>query len=99
MYKRQLREADDADQRCGVYAQAGVLQADERDEQADADRNALLERERNGVEDRLTHIGQRQDDKDQTLDEYREREFDRIADIVRASVDMDAIYRIVRGEV
>ena len=34
-----------------------------------------------------------------TLDEYREREFDRIADIVRASVDMDAIYRIVRGEV
>ena len=34
-----------------------------------------------------------------TLNEYREREFDRIADIVRASVDMDAIYRIVRGEV
>lgn len=34
-----------------------------------------------------------------TLDEYREREFDRIADIVRASVDMDAIYRIVRSEV
>lgn len=34
-----------------------------------------------------------------TLDEYREREFDRIADIVRASVDMGAIYRIVRGEV
>ena len=34
-----------------------------------------------------------------TLDEYREREFDRIADIVRASVDMDAIYHIVRGEV
>ena len=34
-----------------------------------------------------------------TLDEYREREFNRIADIVRASVDMDAIYRIVRGEV
>ena len=30
---------------------------------------------------------------------FREREFDRIADIVRASVDMDAIYRIVRGEV
>ena len=30
---------------------------------------------------------------------FREREFDRIADIVRASVDMDAIYRIIRGEV
>ncbi|MBQ7887910.1 MAG: cobyric acid synthase [Clostridia bacterium] len=31
--------------------------------------------------------------------QFREREFDRIADIVRASVDMDAIYRIIRGEV
>ncbi len=30
---------------------------------------------------------------------FREREFDRIADIVRASVDMDAVYRIIRGEV
>ena len=34
-----------------------------------------------------------------SFEEFREREFDRIADIVRASVDMDAIYRIVRGEV
>lgn len=34
-----------------------------------------------------------------SLAEFREREFDRIADIVRASVDLDAIYRIVRGEV
>ena len=34
-----------------------------------------------------------------TMDEFREREFDRIADIVRASVDMDAIYKIIRGEV
>ena len=34
----------------------------------------------------------------QTLEEFREREFDRIADIVRASVNMDAIYRIIRGE-
>ncbi len=33
-----------------------------------------------------------------TMDEFREREFDRIADIVRASVDMDAVYRIIRGE-
>jgi len=34
-----------------------------------------------------------------SFEDFREREFDRIADIVRASVDMDAIYRIVRGEV
>ena len=34
-----------------------------------------------------------------SLAQFREREFDRIADIVRASVDMDAVYRIVRGEV
>ncbi|MBQ9301268.1 MAG: cobyric acid synthase [Clostridia bacterium] len=33
-----------------------------------------------------------------TMDQFREREFDRIADIVRASVDMDAVYRIIRGE-
>ena len=33
-----------------------------------------------------------------TMDEYREREFDRIAAIVRASVDMERIYRIARGE-
>ena len=32
------------------------------------------------------------------MDEYREREFDRIAAIVRASVDMERIYRIARGE-
>ena len=34
-----------------------------------------------------------------SFEEFREREFDRIADIVRASVDMDMIYKIVRGEV
>lgn len=34
-----------------------------------------------------------------SFEAFREREFDRIADIVRASVDMDAIYRIIRGEV
>jgi adenosylcobyric acid synthase len=34
-----------------------------------------------------------------TMDEFREREFDRIADIVRASVDMERVYKIVRGEV
>lgn len=34
-----------------------------------------------------------------TMMEFREREFDRIAAIVRSSLDMDAVYRIVRGEV
>jgi adenosylcobyric acid synthase len=33
----------------------------------------------------------------QTLDAFREHEFDRIADIVRASIDLPAIYRIIRG--
>ncbi len=33
-----------------------------------------------------------------TMAEFREREFDRIAAIVRASLDMEAVYRIVRGE-
>lgn len=33
-----------------------------------------------------------------SMEAFREREFDRIASIVRASVDMDAIYRILRGE-
>lgn len=33
-----------------------------------------------------------------SMDEYREREFDRIAAIVRASVDMERVYRIARGE-
>ena len=34
-----------------------------------------------------------------SFEAFREREFDRIADIVRASVDMETIYKIVRGEV
>lgn len=34
-----------------------------------------------------------------TMAQFRQREFDRIADIVRASLDMDAIYRMLRGEV
>lgn len=33
-----------------------------------------------------------------TLDAFREREFDRIAAVVRDSLDMEAIYSIVRGE-
>ena len=68
-----LGEAGDGDKRGGVHGQARVLQADESDKQADADRNALFERQRDGVEDRFTHAGQRQDDKDDALDEYREQ--------------------------
>ena len=34
-----------------------------------------------------------------TMDEFREREFDRIANIVRSSVDMKRIYDIIHGEV
>ena len=37
-------------------------------------------------------------EKPMTLDAFREREFDRIAAIVRESLDMDAIYAIIRGE-
>lgn len=36
-------------------------------------------------------------EKAMTLDEFRETEFDRIAGIVRASVDMEAVYDIMRG--
>ena len=34
----------------------------------------------------------------QTMEQFREKEFDRIADIVRASIDVDAVYQIIRGE-
>ena len=33
-----------------------------------------------------------------TMAEYREREFDRLADLVRQNMDMDRVYRILRGE-
>lgn len=33
-----------------------------------------------------------------SMDAFREREFDRVAAVVRASLDMDAVYRILRGE-
>lgn len=32
-----------------------------------------------------------------TMAEFREREFDRLADVVRANLDMDALYAILRG--
>ena len=33
-----------------------------------------------------------------TMAAYREREFDRLAGIVRQNLDMDAVYAILRGE-
>jgi len=33
-----------------------------------------------------------------TMAEFKDREFDRLADIVRTNLDMDAVYRIIRGE-
>ena len=33
-----------------------------------------------------------------SMEEFREKEFDRIATIVRESVDMEAVYRIIHGE-
>ncbi len=33
-----------------------------------------------------------------TMEAFREREFDRLADIVRASLDMDFIYSVMRGD-
>ena len=75
-----LREADDADQRCGVYAQTRVLQADEGNEQTDTNRNTLFERQRNGIEDSFPHVGQRENDENQTLDKDGEqRKLPRIA--------------------
>lgn len=44
--------------------------------------------------------GQRAEDHPaMTLEQFREREFDRLADVVRASVDMEYVYKIIRGEV
>jgi len=51
-----------------VDDELSVLQADERDEQADADTDGGFQRHGDGVEDGLTHIGQGQDDKDDALD-------------------------------
>ena len=34
-----------------------------------------------------------------TMEQFREQEFDRIAQVVRDSVDMRAVYAILRGEI
>ena len=33
-----------------------------------------------------------------TMEEFRRREYDRLADGVRQNLDMDAVYKIIRGE-
>ena len=33
-----------------------------------------------------------------TMDEFRDREFDRLAAIVRQNLDMESVYKIIRGE-
>ena len=33
-----------------------------------------------------------------TMKEFREREFDRLAALVRQNLDMDSVYKILRGE-
>ncbi len=33
-----------------------------------------------------------------TIQQFRDREFDRLATIVRQNIDMDSVYKIVRGE-
>ena len=33
-----------------------------------------------------------------TIQQFRDREFDRLAAIVRQNLDMDSVYRILRGE-
>ena len=35
----------------------------------------------------------------ESMDDFREREFDRLAAVVRASLDMESVYRIIRGDV
>ena len=62
-----IGEAGDGNQSGRIHNQAGILQADEGDEQTDANGNTTLERQRNGVEDGFTYIGQRQDDKNKTF--------------------------------
>ena len=45
----------------------GILKSDECDEQTDADADCRFQADRNGVEDRLTDVGQRKYNKDDTF--------------------------------
>ena len=94
-----LGEARDRHQRGGIHRQTGVLQADEADEQADADGNAALERQRDGVEDRLAHVRQAQHDEDQTLDEDgQQRDLPRVAHAQHDGVGQERIEAHARGQ-
>jgi len=68
-----LGEAGNGDQRGGIHRQTGVLQTNEGDEQADTHGHAPLERQRDGIEDGLAHIGQRQDDEDDAFHKHRQQ--------------------------
>jgi len=65
-----LGEAGDGDQRGRIHRQTGILEADEGDEQANAHGHAPLERQRDGIEDGLAHIGQRQNDEDDAFHKH-----------------------------
>ena len=47
-------------------------------------------REEKGIQDEGSEM--------MTMEEFRQREFDRLADGVRQNLDMDAVYKILRGE-
>lgn len=68
-----LGEARDGHQRSGINRQTRVLQTDKADEQTNADGNAALERQRDGVENRLANVRQAQHDKDETLNKDRQQ--------------------------
>ena len=68
-----LREVHNGDQ-------LGVLQSQESDKQTDADRHTFFQLQRNGIEDSFPHVGQRENDENQTLDKDGEqRKLPRIA--------------------
>ena len=47
-------------------------------------------RESKGLDDEKTEV--------LTMEEFRRREYDRLAAGVRQNIDMDAVYKIIRGE-
>ncbi len=58
-------------QRCVViHYNPGILQADERNEQTDAGADGLLQGTRDGVDEPGTHLGERQDNEQDTFNEH-----------------------------
>ena len=58
-----------------AYDDAGVLQADERDVEADTHADGLLQAQRYGIHYHLPDVGQGQDDEEEAFNEHRgERE-------------------------